>query len=104
KVERSSSVMAFGAVPFRSLEDLRGLRNGLYGANPTHNRLRRTVTCARGFSRPLRDRARVSARAPRIGEGERDQALRHRALAQAGAQFAGRAFACASPSAGNIMA
>ncbi len=31
---------------------------GLYRANPTNRRLRRTVTCARGFSRPSRDRAR----------------------------------------------
>src|SRR5918993_5863796 len=33
---------------------------GLYRLHPTNRRLRRTVTCARGFSRPLRDRARTA--------------------------------------------
>jgi hypothetical protein len=53
----------FAPLPFTSA------KIGLYRPSSRHRRLRRTVTCARGFSRPLRDRVRVGARTERIGEG-----------------------------------
>ena len=67
----------------RRRQPLRAAPNSLYGAHPTNRRLRRTVTCARGFSRPLRDRVRTGARAARIGEGA-GQALHDSAPAEAG--------------------
>jgi hypothetical protein len=43
--------------------------NRIIWVSSRNRRLRRTVTCARGFSRPLRDRVRVGARTESIGEG-----------------------------------
>src|SRR6185503_10333318 len=78
--------------------------NRIISAASRNRRLRRTLSCARSFSRPLRDRVRVGARTVRIGEEKRGGAPFQRAPAKAGAQAGTRPLLGYGRSAGKHMA